>query len=124
MNGPPFVVQPVTQRANTVLIDSERKQTRLFTWFYFGVNKGIENMPYLKDLGRQINRRLLKVERVSQNCGLSAESIQRVVQPTVTQDGSPSAGFEVWRSAGDGVDALPVGLRLPIRGDWPTSAEV
>jgi hypothetical protein len=37
-------------------------------------------MPYLKALGRQINRRLLEVERVSQNCGLSAESIQRVVQ--------------------------------------------
>ena len=28
---------------------------------------------------------------------------------------STSAGFEVWRSAGDGVDALPVGLRLPNR---------
>ena len=47
----------------------------------FGVNKGIENIAYLKNLGRQINRRLLEVERVSQNCGLSAESIQRVVQP-------------------------------------------
>ena len=42
----------------------------------FEINKGIENMPYLKNLGRQINRRLLEVERVSQNCGLSAESIQ------------------------------------------------
>jgi hypothetical protein len=41
----------------------------------FGVNKGIQNMPYLKTLGRQINRRLLEVERVSQNCGLSAEII-------------------------------------------------
>ena len=40
-------------------------------------------MAYLKNLGHQINRRLLDVERVSQNCGLSAESIQRVVQPTV-----------------------------------------
>ena len=60
----------------------------------FGVNKGIENMPYLKDLGRQINRRLLEVERVSQNCGLSAESIQRVVQPTVTQDGQRAPGLK------------------------------
>ena len=61
----------------------------------FGVNKGIENIPYLKTLGRQINRRLLEVERVSQNCGLSAESIQRVVLPTVTQDGqrAPSLKF-------------------------------
>jgi hypothetical protein len=52
-------------------------------------------MPYLKTLGRQINRRLLEVERVSQNCGLSAESIQRVVLPTVTPDGqrAPSLKF-------------------------------
>jgi hypothetical protein len=60
----------------------------------FGVNKGIENLPYLKDLGCQINRRLLEVERVSQNCGLSAGSIQRVVQPTVTKDGQRAPGLK------------------------------
>ncbi len=59
----------------------------------FGVNKGLDNLPYLKELGRQINRRLLEVERVSQNCGLSAESIQRVVQPTVTTDGQRAPGL-------------------------------
>jgi hypothetical protein len=52
-------------------------------------------MPYLKTLDGQINRRLLEVERVSQNCGLSTESIQRVVEPTVAQDGqrAPSLKF-------------------------------
>ncbi len=60
----------------------------------FGVNKGIENLAYLKELGCQINRRLLEVERVSQNCGLSAESIQRVVQPTVTKDGQRAPGLK------------------------------
>ncbi len=60
----------------------------------FGVNKGIENLPYLKELGRQINRRLLEVEPVSQNCGLSAESIQRVVLPTVTKDGQRASGLK------------------------------
>jgi hypothetical protein len=37
----------------------------------FGVNKGLSNLPYLQKLGRQINRRLLEVERVSHNSGLS-----------------------------------------------------
>ncbi len=60
----------------------------------FGINKGIENLPYLKELGSHINRRLLEVERVSQNCGLSAESIQRVVQPTVTKDGLRAPGLK------------------------------
>ncbi len=60
----------------------------------FGVNKGIENLPYLKELGRQINRRVLEVERVSHNCGMSAESIQRVVLPTVTKDGQRAPGLK------------------------------
>jgi hypothetical protein len=60
----------------------------------FAINKGIKNLPYLKELGCQINRRLLEVERVSQNCGLSADSIQRVVQPTVTKDGQRASGLK------------------------------
>lgn len=59
----------------------------------FDVNKGLSNFPYLYELGRHINRRLLDVERVSQNCGLSADGIQRVVQPTVTEDGQKASGL-------------------------------
>jgi hypothetical protein len=61
----------------------------------FGVNKGLNNLPYLRKLGGEINRRLLEVERVSHNSGLSGDSIQRVVQPTVTEDGekAPSLKF-------------------------------
>lgn len=59
----------------------------------FGVNKGLASFAYLQQIGRHINRRLLEVERVSQNCGLSADSIQRVVQPTVTKDGHPAPGL-------------------------------
>jgi hypothetical protein len=60
----------------------------------FALNKGIENLPSLKELGHQINQRLLEVERVSQNCGLSADSIQRVVQPTLTQSGQRAPGLK------------------------------
>lgn len=59
----------------------------------FGVNKGLSNLPYLQQLGRHINRRLLEVERVSHNCGLSADSIQRVVQPTQTEEGEKAPGL-------------------------------
>ncbi len=51
------------------------------------MNKGLANLPYLQKIGREINRRLLEVERVSHNSGLSGDSIQRVVQLTVTQNG-------------------------------------
>jgi hypothetical protein len=53
----------------------------------FGIDKGLRNLPYLRKIGREINRRLLEVERVSHNSGLSGDSIQRVVQPTVAEDG-------------------------------------
>jgi hypothetical protein len=59
----------------------------------FNVNKGLSNFGYLQQIGRQINRRLLEVERVSQSCGLSADGIQRVVQPTVNEDGQKAPGL-------------------------------
>jgi hypothetical protein len=59
-----------------------------------GVNKGLSNFPYLQQIGRQINRRLLEVERVSHNSGLSGDSIQRVVQPAVTEDGKKAPGLK------------------------------
>jgi len=60
----------------------------------FGVNKGLSNLPYLEKIGREINRRLLEVERVSHNSGLSGDSIQRVVQPTVTGDGEKAPALK------------------------------
>jgi len=60
----------------------------------FGVNKGLSNLPYLQKIGREINRRLLEVERVSHNSGLSGDSIQRVVQPTVTADGEKAPALK------------------------------
>ena len=60
----------------------------------FEVNKGLTNLPYLERLGRHINRRLLEVERVSHNCGLSGDSLQRVVQPTMTEDGQRAPGLK------------------------------
>jgi len=48
----------------------------------------------LQKIGREINRRLLEVERVSHNSGLSGDSIQRVVQPTVTEDGEKAPALK------------------------------
>ena len=59
----------------------------------FGVNKGLVNLPYLQHLGRQINQRLLDVQRVSHDCHLAQHSVNRVVQPTVTADGQRASGL-------------------------------
>ena len=60
----------------------------------FGINKGLSNLPYLQKIGREINRRLLEVERVSHNSGLSGDGIERVVQPTVTDDGEKAPALK------------------------------
>lgn len=59
------------------------------------VNQGLSNLPYRQKIGRPIHRRLLEVERVSHNSGRSGDSIPRVGQPTVPEDGekSPSLKF-------------------------------
>jgi len=54
----------------------------------------LANLPYLQKVGREINRRLLEVERVSHNSGLSGDSIPRVVQPTVTADGEKAPALK------------------------------
>jgi hypothetical protein len=78
------------------------------------VDKGLANLPYLQKIGRQINRRLLEVERFSQNSGLSGDSIQRMVQLTVTEGGkkAPSLKFGQPRvMAANGADAIPTSNR-------------
>ncbi|HVN06702.1 MAG TPA: hypothetical protein VMT86_19925 [Bryobacteraceae bacterium] len=41
-----------------------------------GANKGLSNLPYLQKIGRQIDRRLLEVERVSHNSGLRGAGLK------------------------------------------------
>lgn len=61
----------------------------------FYINKDISNLPFLQQLGRQINHRLLEVERLNQNCSLSAQSIDRVIQSSVTADGKRASGLRL-----------------------------
>src|ERR687887_2384944 len=45
--------------------------------------KGIDNLPYLRELGHQVNRKVLEVERVSHHCVLTQDALDRLQQPTV-----------------------------------------
>lgn len=59
--------------------------------FYIG--KKLVNLSYLKKLCRNINQQLLFVQKVSQNCSLSGESINHVVNPTI-KDGQRASGLK------------------------------
>ncbi len=60
----------------------------------FGINEAWPICGCRRSGRERINRRLLEVERVSHNSGLSGDSIQRVVQPAVTEDGKKSPGLK------------------------------
>jgi hypothetical protein len=49
----------------------------------FYVNKAVPNLSHLRDLGNQVNRKLLEVERVSHQCVLTQDALDRLQQPTV-----------------------------------------
>jgi hypothetical protein len=49
----------------------------------FQVNKGLENLSHLRELGHQVNRKLLEVERVSHHCVLTQDALDRVQQPSI-----------------------------------------
>jgi hypothetical protein len=49
----------------------------------FYVRKGVDNLAHLRDLGHQVNRKLLEVERVSDQCVLTQEALDRLQCPTV-----------------------------------------
>jgi len=57
----------------------------------FYVNKGIANLSHLRDLGHQVNRKLLEVERVSHQCVLTQDALDRLQSPTVEADQRVSA---------------------------------
>ena len=58
-----------------------------------GLRKDLSQLPYLQQIGRDINQRLLDVQRISQDCALSQASVERIVQPTVTEDGQRAPGL-------------------------------
>jgi hypothetical protein len=49
----------------------------------FYVAKAVPNLAHLRDLGDQVNRKLLEVERVSHQCVLTQDALDRLQQPTV-----------------------------------------
>jgi len=49
----------------------------------------------LIQIARHANHRLLEVERVRDHCALSYESVQRLTQPTETEDGHRAPGLKI-----------------------------
>src|SRR5205823_2389041 len=69
-----------------------RTETTINNPVDFYARKGIDQLPYLRELGVQINRKLLEVERVSHQCVLTQEALDRLQRPT-TESGNRAPGL-------------------------------
>ena len=60
-----------------------RTETTINNPMDFYVRKAVDNLAHLRDLGQQVNRKLLEVERVSHHCVLTQDALDRLQRPTV-----------------------------------------
>ncbi len=60
-----------------------RTETTINNPMDFYVRKAVDNLSHLRDLGDQVNRKLLEVERISHHCVLTQEALDRLQRPTL-----------------------------------------
>jgi hypothetical protein len=58
----------------------------------FGIGKRLLNLPALRQIGFQANRRLLDVQRISQDCAVGEDAFHRINDP-VEVDGQRASGL-------------------------------
>jgi hypothetical protein len=59
-----------------------RTETTINNTRDFGIGKLLKNLPALRQIGFQANRRLLDVQRISHDCSIGEDAFDRVVRPT------------------------------------------
>jgi hypothetical protein len=60
-----------------------RTETVINNTLDFGVRKKLPNLPELREVGFQANRRLLDVQRISSDCWIAEEQFDRLTRPQV-----------------------------------------
>jgi len=68
-----------------------RTETTIHNTRDFGIGKLLKNLPALRQVGFQANRRLLDVQKVSHDCSSGEDAFDRVVHPTQVEGQRVSA---------------------------------
>jgi hypothetical protein len=58
-----------------------RTETTINNTRDFGIGKLLKNLPALRQIGFQANRRLLDVQKISHDCSIGEDAFDRVVRP-------------------------------------------
>ena len=75
----------------------------------FGIGKRLCNLPALRQIGFQANRRLLDVQRISQDCAVGEDAFRRVNEP-VEVDGQRASASALRRRDRAGVAQRAAGV--------------
>jgi hypothetical protein len=81
----------------------------------FGIGKRLGNLPALRQIGFQANRRLLDVQRISQDCAVGEDAFRRVNEP-IEVDGQRASGLRFADAAVQALLSALVVFRLLPRG--------
>jgi hypothetical protein len=68
-----------------------RTETTINNPYDFKINKGLNNLPVLREIGFQANRRLLDVQRLSHDCWIGEDVFRQVNEPAVVAGQRASA---------------------------------
>jgi hypothetical protein len=81
----------------------------------FGIGKRLHNLPALRQVGFQANRRLLDVQKVSHDCSIGEDAFDRVVRP-VEVDGQRASALRFGDQRVQALFAVLAMFSLQLRG--------
>jgi hypothetical protein len=92
-----------------------RTETTINNTRDFGIGKKLHNLPALRQVGFQANRRLLDVQKVSHDCSIGENAFDRVVRP-IEIDGQRASALPFGDRRVQALFAVLVVFSLQLRG--------
>jgi hypothetical protein len=92
-----------------------RTETTINNTRDFGIGKSLKNLPALRQIGFQANRRLLDVEKISHDCSIGEDAFDGVVRP-IEVDGQRASALRFGDKRVQALFAVLVVFSLQLRG--------
>ena len=92
-----------------------RTETTIHNTRDFGIGKLLKNLPELRQIGFQANRRLLQVQKISHDCSIGEDAFDRVVRPAEV-DGQRASALHFGDQRVQALFAVLVVFSLQLRG--------
>jgi hypothetical protein len=92
-----------------------RTETTINNTRDFGIGKQLKNLPALRQIGFQANRRLLEIQKISHDCAIGEDAFREVVGP-IEVDGQRAAALRFGDARVQALFAVLTAFSLQLRG--------